>query len=278
VTSPCPFLLLCTWALPPTRHRNVKTPSPSWAPHFMTKESLMFSNPTPIEPRLFSSAYSLKTKSENIYMYVYVVTLKIVDCVLFSQKLETMRVLQVSIPHVKSHQLIEFLCIWRTCECMRVSGSMCVCVSRDCTVSGLFPETVHCFWPSAPKYQLAPSATIVKDQGHSRGDLFQRPAVGHPKKGSAILLSNRTTQWQDWWIHSGFSVGEILRRYDNIFNAWKNPILTLIVSRRGVVIFPFTVVEIHAENTKRTRTFTMTYPCQCLYWWHSHDAHHAPTQ
>ena len=50
------------------------------------------------------------------------------------------------------------------------------------------------------------------------------------------------------------------------------------MSRRGVVIFPFKVVEIHTENTKHIRTRTMTYPCQCLYWWHSHDAHYALTQ
>jgi len=32
------------------------TPNPCWAPHFMTQERLMFSNPTPSEPRLFPAA------------------------------------------------------------------------------------------------------------------------------------------------------------------------------------------------------------------------------
>jgi len=44
----------CALAFPPPSHwhRDATTPSPCWAPHFMTQESIMFSNPTPSEPRL----------------------------------------------------------------------------------------------------------------------------------------------------------------------------------------------------------------------------------
>jgi len=37
-------------------HRDATMPSPYWAPHFMTQECVMFSNPTPSEPRLSPTA------------------------------------------------------------------------------------------------------------------------------------------------------------------------------------------------------------------------------
>jgi len=43
-------------AFPPPSHRDATTPSPCWAPHFMTQERIMFSNPTPSEPRLSPAA------------------------------------------------------------------------------------------------------------------------------------------------------------------------------------------------------------------------------
>jgi len=46
----------CALALPSPSYRDVATPSPSWAPHFMTQERLMFSNPTPSEPRISPAA------------------------------------------------------------------------------------------------------------------------------------------------------------------------------------------------------------------------------
>jgi len=39
-------------ALSPPSHRDATTPSPCWAPHFMTQERIMSSNPTPSEPLL----------------------------------------------------------------------------------------------------------------------------------------------------------------------------------------------------------------------------------
>jgi len=44
--------LPCVLAFPPPSHRDATTPSPCWAPHFMTQERIMFSNPTPSKPRL----------------------------------------------------------------------------------------------------------------------------------------------------------------------------------------------------------------------------------
>jgi len=46
------FPLPCALAFPPPSHRDATTPSPCWAPHFMTQERIMFSNPTLSEPRL----------------------------------------------------------------------------------------------------------------------------------------------------------------------------------------------------------------------------------
>jgi len=43
-------------AFPPPSHRDATTPSPYWAPHFMTQERIMFSNPTLSEPRLSPAA------------------------------------------------------------------------------------------------------------------------------------------------------------------------------------------------------------------------------
>jgi len=50
--TPHPIPLQVSYALPLTNHRDVTTPSPCWAPHFMTQERLMFSNPITSEPRL----------------------------------------------------------------------------------------------------------------------------------------------------------------------------------------------------------------------------------
>jgi len=43
-------------AFPPPSHRDATTPRACWAPQFMTQERIMFSNPTPSEPRLSSAA------------------------------------------------------------------------------------------------------------------------------------------------------------------------------------------------------------------------------
>jgi len=42
--------------LPDPSHRDATTPSPCWAPDFMTQERIMFSNPTPSKPRLSPAA------------------------------------------------------------------------------------------------------------------------------------------------------------------------------------------------------------------------------
>jgi len=52
----------CALAFPPPSHRDATTPSPCWAPRFMTKERFTFSNPTPSEPRLSPAA----TTSEDM--------------------------------------------------------------------------------------------------------------------------------------------------------------------------------------------------------------------
>ena len=55
--APNPMSLPCAFVLQPPSHRDATTPSPCWAPHFMTQERLMFSNPTLIgEPRLSPAA------------------------------------------------------------------------------------------------------------------------------------------------------------------------------------------------------------------------------
>ena len=51
-----PIPLPCALAFPPPSHRDATTPSPCWAPHFMTQEFIMFSNPTPSEPCLSPAA------------------------------------------------------------------------------------------------------------------------------------------------------------------------------------------------------------------------------
>ena len=48
--------LPCALAFPPPSHRDTTTLSPCWAPHFMTLERIMFSNPTPSKPRLSPAA------------------------------------------------------------------------------------------------------------------------------------------------------------------------------------------------------------------------------
>jgi len=50
--APHPLPLPCALAFPLPIHRDATTPSPCWAPHFMTQERIMFSNPTPSKPRL----------------------------------------------------------------------------------------------------------------------------------------------------------------------------------------------------------------------------------
>ena len=54
--APHPISLPCALAFPPPSHRDTTTPSPCWAPHFMTQERIMFSNPTPSKPRLSPAA------------------------------------------------------------------------------------------------------------------------------------------------------------------------------------------------------------------------------
>ena len=55
--APHPIPLPCALAFPPPSHRDATTPSPCWAPHFMTQERIMFSNPTPSEPRMGFPAF-----------------------------------------------------------------------------------------------------------------------------------------------------------------------------------------------------------------------------
>jgi len=50
--APHPIPLPCDLAFPPPSHRDTTTLSSCWAPHFMTQECIMFSNPTPSKPRL----------------------------------------------------------------------------------------------------------------------------------------------------------------------------------------------------------------------------------
>jgi len=54
--APHPILLPCALAFPPPSHRDATTLNPCWAPHFMTQERIMFSNPTPSKPRLSPAA------------------------------------------------------------------------------------------------------------------------------------------------------------------------------------------------------------------------------
>ena len=46
----------CALAFPLPSHRDATTPSPCWAPHFMTREHIIFLNPTPSKLRLFPAA------------------------------------------------------------------------------------------------------------------------------------------------------------------------------------------------------------------------------
>jgi len=54
--APYPIPLPCALAFPPPNHRDTTTPSPCWAPHFVTQERIMFSNPTPSKPHLSPAA------------------------------------------------------------------------------------------------------------------------------------------------------------------------------------------------------------------------------
>ena len=47
-----PIPLPCALAFLPPSHRDTTALSPCWAPHFMTQERMIFSNPTPSKPRL----------------------------------------------------------------------------------------------------------------------------------------------------------------------------------------------------------------------------------
>jgi len=50
--------LPCALTFPSPSHRDATTlsPSPCWAPHFMTQERIMLSNPIPSKPRLSPAA------------------------------------------------------------------------------------------------------------------------------------------------------------------------------------------------------------------------------
>ena len=54
--APHPIPLPCDLTFPPPSHRDATTPSPCWAPHFMTQERIMLSNPTPSKPHLSPAA------------------------------------------------------------------------------------------------------------------------------------------------------------------------------------------------------------------------------
>jgi len=54
--APRPIPLPCALAFPTPSHRDATMPSPCWAPHFITQECIMFSNPTPSKPRLSPAA------------------------------------------------------------------------------------------------------------------------------------------------------------------------------------------------------------------------------
>jgi len=54
--APHPIPLPCALAFLPPSHRDATTPSPCWAPHFMTQERIMLSNSTPSKPRLSPAA------------------------------------------------------------------------------------------------------------------------------------------------------------------------------------------------------------------------------
>ena len=54
--APHPIPLPCALAFPLPSHRDATTPSPCWAPHFMTQECIVFSNPTASKPRLSPTA------------------------------------------------------------------------------------------------------------------------------------------------------------------------------------------------------------------------------
>jgi len=54
--APHPISLSCALAFLPPSHRHATTPSPCWAPHFMTQERIMFSNPTQSKALLSTAA------------------------------------------------------------------------------------------------------------------------------------------------------------------------------------------------------------------------------
>jgi len=54
--APKPIPLPCALAFLPPSHQDTTTPSPCWAPHFMTQERIRFTNATPSKPRLSPAA------------------------------------------------------------------------------------------------------------------------------------------------------------------------------------------------------------------------------
>ena len=54
--APHPISLPCALAFTHPSHRDATTPSLCWAPHYMTQERIMFSNPTPSKPHLSHAA------------------------------------------------------------------------------------------------------------------------------------------------------------------------------------------------------------------------------
>jgi len=53
---PIPLPCAAALAFLPPSHRDITMLSPCWAPHFMTQERIMFSNPTPSKSRLSPAA------------------------------------------------------------------------------------------------------------------------------------------------------------------------------------------------------------------------------
>ena len=54
--APHPIPLPCALAFPPPSLRDATTLSPCWAPHSMTQERIIFSNPVPSKPHLSPAA------------------------------------------------------------------------------------------------------------------------------------------------------------------------------------------------------------------------------
>ena len=61
-----PIPLPCALAFQPPSHQDATTPSPCWAPHFMTQQRIMFSNPTTSEPRLSPASIMSNATPSNL--------------------------------------------------------------------------------------------------------------------------------------------------------------------------------------------------------------------